>query len=195
LCLSLLLFSSASWCEEIGDESNFSLEDAISYAMERNYGLNSKKIDESISQINVSQSKRDLLPNLSASLSQDFAHSNRNTNTESKGWTASGSYSISTAMTLYNGNQNWNAIKKNKLLLQNASTLVAKEQIMLALEVIQSFLSILKNEELLKYQNELLTTSKRQVSEGEKQFSVGKILESDYLLLDAQYTSNKADIE
>mgnify|MGYP003623239737 FL=1 len=45
-------------------------------------------------------------------------------------------------------------------------------------------------EELLKYQEALLETSKKQVEEGKARYEAGQILESDYLLLEAQHATD-----
>ena len=50
------------------------------------------------------------------------------------------------------------------------------------------------NEELLKYQDAVVKASEEQLKQGLEQFKVGKILESDYLLLEAQYANDKNNI-
>jgi outer membrane protein len=60
--------------------------------------------------------------------------------------------------------------------------------------VIESFLNILMNDELLKYQKEVEKKSAGQVNQGATQFKSGQILESDYLLLESQYASDKYNV-
>jgi outer membrane protein len=51
------------------------------------------------------------------------------------------------------------------------------------------------NEELLGYQQQVLTASREQMEQGRQQLDVGQILESDYKMLQAQYTSDLYNIE
>ena len=64
----------------------------------------------------------------------------------------------------------------------------------LATQILQSFLTILGNQELLNYQQEVLNTSREQVKQGRTRYRVGSILESDLLLLEAQYYSDSNNV-
>ena len=48
---------------------------------------------------------------------------------------------------------------------------------------------------MLDYQQQVLESSREQMEQGKKQFDVGQILESDYQMLQAQYTSDLYNIE
>ena len=82
----------------------------------------------------------------------------------------------------------------NRLSKEQASYSTSQYTNELTIQILQTFLTILGNEELLKYQQSLLTASEEQVKQGKKQFQAGSILESDYLMLEAQYASAKNDI-
>lgn len=64
----------------------------------------------------------------------------------------------------------------------------------LTIQILQAFLTALGNEELLKYQQTLVQASEEQVLQGKKRFDVGEILESDYLLLESQWATDKNNI-
>ena len=64
----------------------------------------------------------------------------------------------------------------------------------LATQILQSFLTIIGNQELLKYQIEVLNTSREQMKQGSVRYKVGSILESDLLLLEAQYYSDSNNV-
>ena len=51
------------------------------------------------------------------------------------------------------------------------------------------------NEDLLAYQQQVLSASKEQMDQGRQQLDVGQILESDYKMLQAQYTSDLYSLE
>ena len=62
------------------------------------------------------------------------------------------------------------------------------------LQILQSFLTILGNQELLNYQLEVLRTSGEQLRQGRARHQAGTILESDLLLLEAQYYSDSNNV-
>jgi outer membrane protein len=61
-------------------------------------------------------------------------------------------------------------------------------------QILQSFLTILGNQERLKYLLDVLKTSGEQLRQGQSKYQVGLILESDYLLLEAQYYSDSNNV-
>jgi len=164
------------------------LNDAINYALENNYSQQKLMIGKNSTEEELKQSKRDLLPNLSGSLTQGLSDSK---NGQTDNTVLNGNYSLSSQATLYNGGQSINSIRKNQLLLDQSETKMAQAQNLLVINVIKSFLSVLMNDELQKYQNEVLKISEEQCRLGEIQLSAGKILKSDYLLLEAQVASDR----
>jgi outer membrane protein len=168
-----------------------SLEQAVNFALTNNFNQKILSIDKLSSQEKYYQSKRDVLPDLSANVSQSMSNSHADLGA---GTSARGSYSISSQMILYNGSQNWNTIRLNSLKTSQEDSKIAQAQNQLTLQVIESFLNILMNDELLKYQKEVEKKSAGQVNQGAAQFNAGQILESDYLLLESQYASDKYNV-
>ncbi|EKD94637.1 MAG: Outer membrane efflux protein [uncultured bacterium] len=164
------------------------LNDAINYALENNFNQQKLIISKSSAEEELQQSKRDLLPNLSGSLSQGVSNGQNN---QGANTSLNGNYSINSQANLYNGGQSRNSIRKNQLLMEQSGTKISQSQNQLAISVIKSFLSVLMNEELRKYQQEVLKISEEQCKLGEVQFSAGKILKSDYMLLEAQLASDR----
>jgi outer membrane protein len=64
----------------------------------------------------------------------------------------------------------------------------------LVVQILQSFLTVLGNQELLKYQEAVVTTSAEQLKQGEAQWNAGSIMESDYLLLKAQDATANSNV-
>jgi len=188
LTIILLVAWGTVFAQQSGPTLKMTLNDAINYALENNYGQQKLMIGKSSAEEDLKQSKRDLLPNLSGSLTQGLSDSK---NSQTANTVLNGNYSINSQATLYNGGQSLNSIRKNQLLLEQSGTKMAQAQNLLVINVIKSFLSVLMNDELQKYQNEVLKISEEQCKLGEIQLSAGKILKSDYLLLDAQVASDR----
>ncbi len=176
------------FAQQSGPTLKMTINDAIGYALENNYNRQKLLIAKESAEEELKQSKMDLLPNLSGSLTQGLSDSKKS---QTANTVLNGNYSLSSQVTLYNGGQSINSIRKNQLLLEQSGTKISQAQNLLVINVIKSFLTVLMNDELQRYQNEVLKISEEQCKLGEVQLSAGKILKSDYLLLDAQVASDR----
>jgi outer membrane protein len=138
----------------------------------------------------LKQAKLNIAPSVSASASQNVNFGNYE---KSVGW--GGNYGINAGMTLFNGLSNANKIKQSKLGVEQSELQLESNKNNIRVSVIQAFLSVMMNEELLNYQQKVLNSSNEQMEQGRQQLEVGQILESDYKMLQAQYTSDLYNIE
>jgi outer membrane protein len=166
----------------------FTLEQCLDYAFRNNYNYRSMKLSEEAKEDSYQQSKQERLPNINASLSESLS-SNK---TNSSSW--DGSYGLSANLPLYQGGNISNTIEQNKLEKEQSSYQTSQYENELTLQILQAFLSVLGNEELLKYQEAVVKASEEQMNQGKIRHQAGQILESDYLLLNAQYASDKNNI-
>ncbi len=166
----------------------FTLEQCLDYALGNNYNRQSLKLSEEASEDTWQQSKMERLPSLSASLGENFSSSKDN----SSAW--NGNYGLNAGVTLYQGGSISNTIEQNKLKMQQSVYKTSQYENDLTIQILQAFLSVLGNEELMKYQEAVVKASEEQSKQGKEQYKAGKILESDYLLLDAQYANDKNNV-
>lgn len=178
-----------SWAQE---PTRFSLEDCLRYAEEHNYTLQNAKLDQSSSEIYYKQAKLQMTPTISASATQGFSYSHSSINGGTD-WT--GNYGISAGITLFNGLNTFNSIKQRKLDVTQSSLLYEQSKNNINIQIVQAFLNILMNEELLSFQKDVINKSREQMVQGRNRFAVGQILESDYLLLEAQYISDSTNYQ
>jgi outer membrane protein len=166
----------------------FTLEDCLSYARDNNYNLLSLKLSEDAREDSYQQSKKERLPSLNASINESWSNS--------KGNSASlnGNYGLNANLTLYQGGNISNTIEQNRLQMEQAYFRTSQYENSLTIRILQTFLTVLGNEELLKYQETVLNASEEQWKQGREQFRAGQILESDYLLLEAQYAGDKNNV-
>jgi outer membrane protein len=134
------------------------------------------------------QSKRERLPDVSASLSETVGH------TSGASGTWSGSYGVDASVTIYQGGAIGHAIEQSKLQLENAAYQTSAYNNELTMQILQNFLNVLGYEELLKYQEAVIAASEEQLKQGKEQYAAGKILESDYLMLEAQLAGDKSNV-
>lgn len=188
ICISLLL--NGIYAQENNGKTTFTLEECLQYAESNNFSLQSGGIDITTSELNLRQAKENIAPTVSASATQGFNFGNYE---KSVGW--NGNYGINAGVTLFNGLSNYNKIQQSKLNVEQSQLSLESSKNQIRISVIQAFLSIMMNEELLAYQQQVLAASKEQMEQGKQQFDVGQILESDYKMLQAQYTSDLYNIE
>lgn len=172
------------------EKQSFTLEKCLEFAETHNFTLQSANINIATSELSLKQSKLNIAPSVSASMTQNVNFGNYE---KSIGW--GGNYGINAGMTLFNGLSNANRIKQSKLDVEQSQLQLESSKNYIRISVIQAFLSIMMNEEILQYQQQVLKNSKEQMEQGEQQLSVGQILESDYKMLQAQYTSDLYNIE
>lgn len=171
-----------------GQTYRMTLQDCLAFAIENNYSRQSTELDEESKAISYQQSKKDRLPNLSASVSESFSH------TSGSSASIGGNYGLSTSVTLFQGGSVNNAIEQSRLQSEQATYQLAQYDNELAIQIIETFMSALGNEELLKYQQAVLAASEEQVRRGRVMYEEGQILESDYLMFEAQLASDKDNI-
>ena len=185
----LLIFNNINAQENTGKQF-FTLEECLQYAETNNFSLQSGNINISTSELSFRQAKENIAPTVSASASQSVNFGNYE---KSVGW--GGNYGINAGMTLFNGLSNANKIKQSQLEVEQSQLSLESSKNNIRVAVIQAFLAIMMNEDLLVYQQQVLTSSKEQMEQGKQQLDVGQILESDYKMLQAQYTSDLYNIE
>lgn len=165
----------------------FSLEDCIRFAFTNSYERKSMELTSKTLETTYEQSKQQRLPNLSASVGQNFSN-NEN------GWSTSGNVGVGSSVTIYQGGSINNTIEQNRLNVERNEVLLERYDNQLATQILQKFLTILGNLELLNYQLEVMNTSREQLKQGQSRHRVGTILESDLLLLEAQYYSDSNNV-
>ncbi|MDR0419155.1 MAG: TolC family protein [Prevotellaceae bacterium] len=166
----------------------FTFEDCLDYAFDNSYNRQILKLNEDAKKNLYEQSKYERLPNLNASLSEGFS------NSDAKSFSWSGSYDLSTSVTLYQGGSINKTIEQSRLIKEQTVHQTNQSDNQLIIQILQAFLTVLGNEELLKYQEILVEASGQQLKQGQQQYEVGTILESDYLLLEAQYANDRNNV-
>lgn len=185
--LSLSFLLACSVMAQEGQSYRFALEDCLRFATLNNYERKSLELTGKSLETTYEQSKQQRLPNLSASVGQNLSN-NEN------GWSTSGNVGVGSSVTIYQGGNINNTIEQSWLNMKRNEVQLERYDNQLATQILQSFLTILGNQELLNYQLEVLNTSREQVKQGRVRHNVGTILESDLLLLEAQYYSDSNNV-
>jgi len=165
----------------------FTFEDCMRFAVANSNERKSMELSHQSLETTYEQSKQLRLPNLSASFGENF-------NNNANGWGVSGNVGVGSSVTIFQGGNINNTIEQNRLNVEKHDVQLENYDNQLAIQILKAFVTILGNEELLNYQQEVLNTSREQVKQGRVRYKVGSILESDLLLLEAQYLSDSNNI-
>ena len=185
LLFALLLFCSITIAQTV----NFTLNECIQYAFGNSYTRKTMLLNEESQSESLKGAKASLTPSVSASLGESLSH--RGTETDVN---FGGNINVGANITLYNGGSLRGSIKQSELQLEQSKAQTAQYDQNLTIQIVQQFITILGQRELIKYQEQLLSTSQQQMEEGKRKFAVGAILESDFLLLEAQHATNETNL-
>src|SRR5574344_1926277 len=181
------------------ENKKWTLKECIDYAIEKNIQLQQDKISLQESEVDVKSAKAALFPNLSFSTSQSIVNrpysedSNMITGGEvissNNKTTYNGNYSLSSRLTVWNGNKNLNNIKQQKINSKIAGLTVAQTENSLKEQITQLFIQIL-------YANESVTINKStaEYERGIQLYGAGSISQADLAQLSAQVSSDEYQV-
>lgn len=175
----------------------WTLNECIDYALENNLTVKRNELSVSEKKIGLLQSKANLLPsaNVNTSYGKGFGLTkNSNTNIYENLDNSSFSLSGSSNMTIFNGFQLINSIRQNNLYLQGAKLNLETIKNNITLNVVNAFLNVVYNQELLKNANFQLTSTSRQFEQIEKLFNAGAVAELDLFDIKSQMATNEFNI-
>jgi outer membrane protein len=173
-----------------GQSTSMNLQECLQYAEIHNLTLQSGNLDVDVAEIQLKQAKARQYPTVSAGLSQSLGYSHG-----SEALSLGGNYNLNAGIEIFNGLTIRNSIKQSELRESMAELQVTEARDQIRVEIIRTYLTILMNQEMLEHQRNVLNTSREQVVQGELRLRAGRILESDYKMLQAQYLSDSMSIE
>lgn len=169
-------------------DRTWTLEECLAYAKENNITINSLRLDSATSEQNLTVARAAVLPNLTGSASQGLNHYNATT---SPILGSTGSVSLNSSVTLYNGGYLRNDIKQKDLLVKSSNLAIREQENSISLQIVQAYLNILLDKETIIYAEDLVTTSQAQVNQMEQQFKVGSVAKKDLIQLQAQLANDQ----
>lgn len=195
LCLIAFLSATAPFMAQESSKE-WTLEDCINYALDKNIQLQQNKNALEESEIEIKSAKAALFPSLSFSTSHNLVNrpyqenSNTVSGTEiiqsSDKSTYNGNYNLSAQWTVWNGGRRLNNIKQQKTNRDIANLNVAETENMLQEEITKLFVQILYADESVKINQNTLETSKATYERGEELYEEGSISKADLAQLEAQ---------
>lgn len=183
----------------------WSLKDCIDYALANNIQLQKAKVQQLSALEDIKQSQSALLPSLSLSTSQNVSYNpwpeqgsamiaGNKVQADVKKVYYNGSYSLSGNWTVWNGGQNTNTVKLNKLAAEQARLDSAVTANNVLEQIAQLYVQILYSDEAISVTKESLKTSQANEERGKTMVSVGKMSKADLAQLTAQRAEDEYSI-
>ena len=183
----------------------WTLQECIDYAMENNITLQKSKLQKSTATETLTGSKAALLPTFSASTNQTLGYqpwkdtgtayvSNGTVNTKVDKTSYNGSYSVNGQWTVWNGNRNFNNIKRDRLAEEEAELSAQETANSIQERIAQLYAQILYMAENVTVNEQMLETSKKNEDRGREMLEVGKMSKADLAQLSAQRANDEYSI-
>ena len=183
----------------------WSLKDCIDYALANNIQLQKAKVQQLSALEDIKQSQSALLPSLSLSTSQNVSYNpwpeqgsamiaGNKVQADVKKVYYNGSYSLSGNWTVWNGGQNTNTVKLNKLAAEQVRLDSAVTANNVLEQIAQLYVQILYSDEAIFVTKESLKVSQTNEERGKTMVSVGKMSKADLAQLTAQRANDEYSI-
>lgn len=166
----------------------WTLEDCINYAFENNIQIKQSKLQIKSIQADLKQSKFEFAPSLngSASYSYNWRKSQDPTNTIINNNTGSANFGLSSGLTLFDGFQNYNTVKRNQLAYTSSQYDSEKMENDIALQLTGAYLNIIFNHEMLMVAQNQADITKQQIERTRNLVEAGTLPKGDLLEIEAQ---------
>ena len=183
-------------------QKKWTLDDCISYALENNITLLQAKLQKQSATEDRKQSQAALFPTLSASTNQSVGYrpwtaagtmtvTNGTVTSEVRKTYYNGSYGVNASWTVWNGGQNTNAVKQNKVSEQKAELSILETSNSIQEAIAKLYVQILYQTEAIEVNRQSLETSKKNEERGQQMVEVGQMSKADLSQLTAQRASSE----
>lgn len=202
ICMTVLL---SGLGHGICQARQWTLKSCIDYALANNISLKKAGLEGKTAEETLKQSQAALLPSLSFSTSQNATYRpwpESGRGTVANGYVQSsvdkvyynGMYSVSGNWTVWNGGQNTNAVKQNRIAAQKSQLDSAVTANSIVEQIAQLYVQILYSTEAIDVSRESYATSKANEERGMAMAKVGKMSKADLAQLTAQRAQDEYNI-
>lgn len=173
----------------------WTLEDCINYAIENNITVKRQELSAEAAGKTHFQSIMEILPSANTN-GNHYLNSGQNLNTETYTWEnqtfQGGNIGISSEITVFNGLQNFNTIRKNKLNLLSQLESVERVKNEITTNVSLSYLQILLSKELRDNAQQQVEITLEQIEKTTKLVEIGNASKGDLLQIQSQAAGEEA---
>ncbi|HQG76983.1 MAG TPA: TolC family protein [Bacteroidales bacterium] len=174
------------------EDNVWSLEECISYALEKNIQVRKSELANQRNQYYADQAKAQRFPSLNASLNHNFSWSKSDGEGQTGYSGINGSnVSVNSGVTLFNASRITNQIKQADLDLQAGQYSLETVRESVSLSILEAYLQVLYAEEQVKNSIRQIESTSGQVDLAAERLAVQLISQADYAQVKAQLASEK----
>jgi outer membrane protein len=165
--------------------------------MNNNIGVKQSEVDINIASENVKQAKGNLMPSLNANATNNYNFGQRIdpfTNQFASTRVRSNSFALNASADLFNGFQNQNNLKQQRFNYEASRYRSERIKNDLALQVANTYLQILRNQELLQLAIRQRDLAAQQVIIQQKRVDAGSLPQGEALLVESQLATEEANV-
>ncbi|WP_242696173.1 TolC family protein [Longitalea luteola] len=174
-----------------------SLQECVQTAFANNLDVKQSDLDMQRAAVSWRQSKANMLPNLNGQIDHTLNQGRSidlSTNSYVNQQQTSGSYSLSSGVTLFNGLRLLNTLKSSQYAYEASKMELQQQKDQLMLDVILAYLQILTSTDLLKQAQTQADVTRKQVERLETMNEEGAIKPSDLTDMRGQLADNKLSV-
>lgn len=183
----------------------WTLEDCIRYAIENNITLKQSQLKKQTATETLKQSKAALFPSLTAQTNQTVGYrpwtdefsltvTDGQVDTKTEKTYYNGTYSVNAQWTVWNGNQNHNQVKLNRVSEEKEALTVQETANTIQESIAKLYVQILYQTEAVEVNRQSLETSKKNEERGQAMMEVGKMSKADVAQLTAQRATDEYNL-
>ena len=184
-----LAFSILSFAQE----KKWTLEECVNYALENNISVKQSELDNELAVENIRTAKGNFLPGVNASASQNFnfgSYIDQNGGRVARD-SRGNNFGVNTGITIFNGFQNTNTYKQSKLGLESSKLQLAILKDNISLNVVNSYLNVLFNNETLRIADDKIKVTEQQLTQIQKLVDAGVRAVADLSEIKAQLATDQ----
>jgi len=174
----------------------WSLTDCIGYALEKNIQVRKAGVSVSLGELSLQQSKDNMLPSLSASLSENLGwrlETGASDETSLVGSSRTNA-SLSSGLTLFNGFQLRNQVRQAGLDLKSLQYSADQTTESVSLNIMSAYLQVLYSEEQVINARNQAEATREELALAAERLTLGAIANSDYLQVKTQLASEESSL-
>jgi len=176
----------------------WTLEECINYALSKNIQIQKTLLSNDRNQLSADQAQANRLPSVSASVRENFNwYKGFDATTGSYGSSSGASstnYSLSSSVSLFNGQKLTNKIKQAELDLQAGHLYSETVKESVGLNILNAYLQVLYAYESVKNAEKQIISTTEQLALSKERMDLGVISMSDYLQIKSELATEKSTL-
>ena len=175
-------------------QSTWTLQQCIQRALDYNISIKQSSLSNEINKASVDQSTASLFPSLNGNASQNYYYGRSidpYTNTFTTQQVRSNSFSLSSSVAIFEGFIIQNTLKQSKLNYLASQNDLKKINNDVSLNVVNYYLQVLYNQELLKTTSDQLDATHVQRDRIKRMYELGSVNKGNFLDLESQLASDE----